>query len=219
MQLLSGRVAVVVGADHVAGRAAAAFFARAGAAVVLAGRDAEVLEGVGRDLVAAGATAMPAPLDPADLDEARDLIGRVLERFGQLDVIVLFGHGEGLLAAAEPVLAERGRGQVILVAPPDADAAEPAGAERAEPIAAASRRLAEEGRGRGVVVTLVRPGLLAGELGLPPAGDRLRPEDLAQAILSLAAFAPGVRPAELVLVPLGEPAGPAPAAGPTSFPV
>lgn len=218
MQLLSGRVAVVVGADHVAGRAVAAFFGRAGAAVVLAGHDAEVLENIGRDLVTAGATALSAPLDPADRAQAQELVGQVLERFGQLDVIVLFGHGEGLLAVAEPMLAERGRGQVILVAPPDAEAAEPAGAERAEPIVAASRRLAGEGRTRGVVVTLVRPGPLAGELGLPPVADRLRPEDLAQAILSLAAFAPSVRPAELVLVPLGEPAHPAPTAGSTSFP-
>ncbi|HWP34874.1 MAG TPA: hypothetical protein VNM66_04680, partial [Thermodesulfobacteriota bacterium] len=70
--------------------------------------------------------------------------------------------------------------------------------------------LAAEGQGRGVVVTLVRPGPVADELGLPPSAERLRPEDLAQAILSLAAFAPGVRPAELVLVPLGGPAGPEP---------
>lgn len=219
MQLLSGRVALVSGADHVAGRAAAAFFARAGAAVVLAGRDAETLESVGRDLMGVGGTAMPAQLDPADRAQAQELVRGVLERFGQLDIVVLFGLDEELLAAADPVLAERGRGQVIVVAPPDADAAEPSGAARAEPIAAPVRRLAEEGRRRGVVATLVRPGLLAGELGLPPGEDRLRPEDLAQAILSLAAFAPSVRPAELVLVPLGEPDRPAPAADSASFPV
>ncbi len=219
MSLLSGRVVLVAGADHVPGRAAAAFFARAGAAVVLAGREAEALEAIGRDLLGIGATALPAPLDPDDRARADELVARVLERFGQLDVAVLFGAAEALLAAVVPVLAGRGRGQVILVAPPDPAADEPAGADRAAPLAATARRLAAETRGRGVAVTLVRPGPLSGELGLAAGADRLRPEDLAQAILSLAAFAPGVRPAELVLVPLGGSGGPVPGGAPGTFSV
>lgn len=210
MELLNGRVALVVGADHAAGRAAAAFLVRAGAAAVLAGRDPDALDTLARDLVGLGASALPAPLDPNDAAEGRALVTRALERFGQLDLVVLFGDAEGVLAAAAPVMAERGRGQVILVAPPDPEAATPAGAERAGPLLAAARRLAEEGRAHGVAVTVVRPGLLALDLGLPASADRLRPEDLAQAVLSVAAFASGVRAAELVLVPLASPSESAP---------
>jgi NADP-dependent 3-hydroxy acid dehydrogenase YdfG len=222
MELLKGRVALVVGADHAAGRATAAFLARAGAAAVLAGRDADALESLARDLLGVGGTAMASAVDPDDRVEGQALVSRTLERFGQLDLVVLFGDAGGILAAAAPTLAERGRGQVVLVAPPDPEAAAPAGAERAAPLVAAARRLAAEGRGHGVVVSVVRPGALAADLGLPPSPERLRPEDLAQAVLSVAAFAEGVRPAELVLVPAAAPsdtpAG-APAPGPGSFAV
>ncbi len=205
MDLLNGRVALVVGADHAAGRATTAFVVRAGAAAVLAGRDPEALETLSKDLVSLGGSAMAAPVDVQDRAQGAALVARTLERFGQLDLVVLFGDAEGVLAAAAPVLAERGRGQVILVAPPDPDAAAPAGAERAAPLLAAARRLAGEARGHGVTVSVVRPGVLAADLGLPASPDRLRPEDLAQAILSLAAFALGVRAAELVLVPVAAP--------------
>ena len=222
MDLLKGRVALVVGADHPAGRATAAFLARAGAAVVLAGRDADALDRLAQDLLGIGGTAMAAAVDPDDRNDGQALVSRTLERFGQLDLVVLFGDAEGILAAAAPVLAERGRGQIVLVAPPDPEAAAPAGAERAAPLLAAARRLADEGRAHGVVVSVVRPGSLAADLGLPPSAERLRPEDLAQAVLSVAAFAVGVRPAELVIVPVAAPSdapGGDPAPAPGSFAV
>jgi short-subunit dehydrogenase len=203
---LTGRVAVVAGADLAAGRATAAFLARAGAAVVLAGRDGDALEGLARDLRALGATAQAAPLDPDDRARGAEVIAQAADRLGEPDLLVLFGDAQALLAAAAPRLAARGRGQIVLVAPPDPEADLPAGAERAALLATAARGLAGQGRGHGVVVTLLRPGPLAEDLGLPSSPARLRPEDLAQAVLSLAAFAPGVRPAELVLVPLAAPA-------------
>jgi NAD(P)-dependent dehydrogenase (short-subunit alcohol dehydrogenase family) len=80
-----GKIALVTGAGTGIGRAVALALARAGYAVVLAGRRIEALEET-----AAGAEGRPVlavPTDVAEPDSVRNLFARTRERFGRLDLL------------------------------------------------------------------------------------------------------------------------------------
>lgn len=81
---LEGRVALVTGASAGLGARFGQVLARAGAKVVLAARRADRLESLARDLP--GAVAMPTDL----LDDVAiaDLVAKVVDRFGRIDVLV-----------------------------------------------------------------------------------------------------------------------------------
>lgn len=94
---LAGQAALVTGASGAIGGAIADGLARAGAALLLNGRDRERLEAAAaraRDLGAAGAHAWPADL-AAD-GAAAELAARARETLGGVDVLV---HALGLFAA------------------------------------------------------------------------------------------------------------------------
>jgi 3-oxoacyl-[acyl-carrier protein] reductase len=81
---LDNRVALVTGSSRGIGAAIATHFARAGATVVLHGRDAQALERRRADLP--GATTVTGDITvAADLDAMRD---RILATHGRLDVLV-----------------------------------------------------------------------------------------------------------------------------------
>ena len=80
-----GKIALVTGAGTGIGRAVALALARAGYAVVLAGRRMEALEET-----AAGAEGRPTlavPTDVAEPDSVKTLFAQVRERFGRLDLL------------------------------------------------------------------------------------------------------------------------------------
>ncbi|MFZ6992819.1 SDR family NAD(P)-dependent oxidoreductase [Curtobacterium sp. RRHDQ66] len=83
--LLTGKVLFITGASRGIGAAAARLFAREGAAVVLAARSTDALDGVVADIRSAGGTADAVALDLADADSIRAAVIRVDELHGRLD--------------------------------------------------------------------------------------------------------------------------------------
>ena len=82
---MKGRVALVAGASKGIGAATAEAFADAGAAVVLAARDAAVLESVAEKIRARGGLATAIRADVADAGSVHALVESTLAVYGRLD--------------------------------------------------------------------------------------------------------------------------------------
>jgi NAD(P)-dependent dehydrogenase (short-subunit alcohol dehydrogenase family) len=85
---LTGRVALVTGASRGLGLALARELLRRGCRVVVCARDPEELERARAMLAQDGGTVLALPCDVADRDQVEELVGRVVDRFGSLDVLV-----------------------------------------------------------------------------------------------------------------------------------
>jgi NAD(P)-dependent dehydrogenase (short-subunit alcohol dehydrogenase family) len=83
---LTEQVAIVTGASRGIGAATAEALAQAGAAVVLAARDASALRDVASRIEAGGGRALPVPTDVSDADAVRALVDRTLDAYGRLDI-------------------------------------------------------------------------------------------------------------------------------------
>jgi NAD(P)-dependent dehydrogenase (short-subunit alcohol dehydrogenase family) len=84
-RFMSGRVAMVVGASKGIGAVTAQAFADAGAAVVMAARDAGALKRVAGQIESGGGTALAVRTDVTDADSVRDLVDQAMSRYGRLD--------------------------------------------------------------------------------------------------------------------------------------
>ncbi|WP_250034408.1 SDR family NAD(P)-dependent oxidoreductase [Paractinoplanes maris] len=84
--LLQDKVAFVSGAGRGIGAAAARFFAREGAQVLLTARSEDQLEAVTEEIRAAGGRAEFVPADLADPASVRAAVDRAVAAFGRLDV-------------------------------------------------------------------------------------------------------------------------------------
>jgi NAD(P)-dependent dehydrogenase (short-subunit alcohol dehydrogenase family) len=82
---MQGRVALIAGASKGIGAATAEAFAGAGAAVVLAARDATALDEVVKRINARGGQATAIRADVSDADSVRNLVGSALDTYGRLD--------------------------------------------------------------------------------------------------------------------------------------
>ncbi len=80
-----GKVALVVGASRGIGASTARAFARRGARVVLAARDARALDQVAREIGEAGGSAVVQPTDLAVPGSVEALGARIRREFGRLD--------------------------------------------------------------------------------------------------------------------------------------
>jgi NAD(P)-dependent dehydrogenase (short-subunit alcohol dehydrogenase family) len=85
---LSGRVAVVTGGTGVLGGEMARGLALAGARVAVLGRRRALAEEVAAGIAAAGGEALAVPADVTDSAQLEDARGRVLDRWGRLDILL-----------------------------------------------------------------------------------------------------------------------------------
>lgn len=89
MGRLDNKIALVTGASRGIGRAIASMLAREGAAVALNYRSGEAeARAVADEIASFGGTTMLAQANVSDKTEARDMVKRVVEHFGRLDVLV-----------------------------------------------------------------------------------------------------------------------------------
>jgi len=105
MDALKDRVSVVIGAgaagDSIGnGRAMALAFARRGAIVVAVDRDIDRVERTREMVEAEGGRCLAVAADASVSDDVRAAIGRTLERFGRLDVLV---NNVGIVPLGGPV--------------------------------------------------------------------------------------------------------------------
>jgi 3-oxoacyl-[acyl-carrier protein] reductase len=85
---LENKVAVVTGASQGIGRETALALAEAGAKVVVAARSEEKLAALVSEITAAGGEAFAVKMDVADAEQVKAGFKQVIEKFGQLDILV-----------------------------------------------------------------------------------------------------------------------------------
>ncbi len=98
---LQGKVALVTGSSRGLGRAMAGALARAGAAVIVNGRDAASLAPVVAELVADGGTATGLAADLGDRAQVESLLERAIGWQGRLDILV---NNAGIIRRAPAAL-------------------------------------------------------------------------------------------------------------------
>src|SRR5690349_13987365 len=185
---LAGKVAVVTGAGSGIGRACAAAFAAAGAAVVANDLGADGLEQTLADVQSAGGTVVAAVGDVRRPDDVRALVEQARTTFGGLDVmvanaavsvyrdleetseetldLVLDTDLKGALLCAQaviPALRERGGGSIVFVSSVQGyvtlPGCVPYAAAKAGLVAAARALAPEIGR-HGIRVNAIAPGTI-----------------------------------------------------------
>lgn len=85
---LDGRVALVTGGSRGIGRACALALAEAGARVAVTSRKLEACQAVAAEIEAAGGESLAVAGNAGVSDDVERIVGAVMERFGQLDVLV-----------------------------------------------------------------------------------------------------------------------------------
>ncbi len=88
MGQLDGQVAIVTGGGTGIGRATAVALAAEGCRVALVGRRPEPLQETVDELAAAGHISLALPADVADWSAAGDVVGRVVQDWGRIDVLI-----------------------------------------------------------------------------------------------------------------------------------
>ena len=87
-RVLQGKVALITGGGQGVGLGIAQAFAKAGASLVITGRDKAKLEGVAGDLRSNGVEVLTVPGDVRKRASAQQNVKATIERFGRLDVLV-----------------------------------------------------------------------------------------------------------------------------------
>lgn len=85
---LTGKVAIVTGGGRGIGRAIALGLAGAGASVVIAGRTAEQLDTVAKEMIALGGRSLPVVTDLTVGEQIENLVQETIKKFGRIDILV-----------------------------------------------------------------------------------------------------------------------------------
>ena len=107
MGKMDGLVAIVTGGSRGLGRAIAGEYAREGAKVVVCARPQSptgltgTIDETARGIRAEGGEAFPVPCDVSDESQVNDMVERVMERYGQIDVLV---NNAGIMVLGESIL-------------------------------------------------------------------------------------------------------------------
>jgi short-subunit dehydrogenase len=96
------RVVAITGASAGIGRATALRMARDGAAVAICARRADRLDAVAAEIVAAGGQALAIVADVTRAEDMNAFVGRTVERFGRLDVMMC-NAGFGIAGAIDDI--------------------------------------------------------------------------------------------------------------------
>ncbi len=88
MSKLAGKVALITGASQGIGKGTALAFAREGARVVLAARQADKLRALAAEIEAAGGEALALATDLKDEAQIEVLFAQTVARFGRLDILI-----------------------------------------------------------------------------------------------------------------------------------
>lgn len=186
MGVLDGKVAIVTGSNRGIGRGIARGFAHEGARLVLAARDAALLDDAADEFRGLGADVVTIPTDVTDEAAVDALIEKTLEQLGPLDVLVnnagIAEHaplvdmtldawqrtvdvnltGPFLCArAALRVMAAAGRGRIINVASISSQRVRPGSASYSATkfgLWGLTQVIALEGRDHGVSCSCLNPG-------------------------------------------------------------
>lgn len=87
MQKLNGKVALITGASSGIGAATAKKLAEAGAKVAIAARRTERLNALRADIERQGGQALVLTLDVTDKNSVAAAVNKLLQRYGQLDIV------------------------------------------------------------------------------------------------------------------------------------
>jgi len=119
---MTGRVVIVTGGTRGIGRALAEGYVAAGASVVVTSRKAAACEETAKHLRSQGGEALAVPCHVGDLEALRELVGRTVDAYGAIDVVVNNAanalaqpHGEYTPEAWAKSLDVNLRGPVFLV--------------------------------------------------------------------------------------------------------
>ncbi|MCZ6711354.1 MAG: SDR family NAD(P)-dependent oxidoreductase [Gammaproteobacteria bacterium] len=93
---LDGRAAVVTGSGRGLGRAMARALAEAGANVVVASRTVEQVNETVSRITSDGGSAIACPTDVTDSSAVDALVGRCVDEFGQIDIMIANAGGGGV---------------------------------------------------------------------------------------------------------------------------
>ena len=84
---LADRIAVVTGAANGIGRASALRFAREGADLALVDREGDTLQGVAKEIEAAGRQVLAITADWTDPSAVQEAFAAIRKRFGRIDIL------------------------------------------------------------------------------------------------------------------------------------
>ena len=88
MSKLAGRIAIVTGSGQGIGRGIAVAFAKEGATVAIAERNADTCAEAEQEIGRMGHVAMGAVCDVGDPAQVRELVSSVVSRYGSVDILV-----------------------------------------------------------------------------------------------------------------------------------